>query len=283
MPIKHVSDTARWIAYFRAIESERPDALFRDPFARRLAGSAGEEMARQLGGAELIARSMAVRTAVFDGIINEQVSVHGVDFILNLAAGLDSRPWRLRLPRPVRWVDVDLPDVLDYKRSVLQAETPLCDYRAMSADLANDAEVRRIVAQLGAQDNRGLVITEGLLVYLKPGQVAALAQALHASASLHWWLTDIGSPRSLGMLQAVWEPLLGEGNVKFQFAPPDSTAFFRSCGWSESAFTSSLEEARRLHRHTPMPWLLRLLLWLGSPSRREEFRRLSGTVLMERV
>ena len=37
-PISHVSDTAHWVAMYRAMESERPDALFRDPHARRLAG-----------------------------------------------------------------------------------------------------------------------------------------------------------------------------------------------------------------------------------------------------
>jgi methyltransferase (TIGR00027 family) len=283
MPIKHISDTARWVAYFRALESERADALFKDPFARRLAGSSGEEMAQQLGAVEAIARSMAVRTAVFDELITERVSAHGVNFILNLAAGLDSRPWRLRLPRPVRWVDVDLADMLDYKRSVLHPEKPLCDYQAMPADLTNDADCKQIIARLGAESGRGLVITEGLLVYLKPEQVAALARTLHGSESFRWWLTDIVAPRSLSLLQAIWEPVLAGGNVKFQFAPPESTEFFRSFGWSEEAFRSSLEEARRLGRQVPIPWLTRLLLWVGSPSRREEFRRLSGTVLMERA
>jgi methyltransferase (TIGR00027 family) len=280
--MQHLSDTARWVAHFRALESERPDALFNDPFARRLAGSAGEEMGRQLGSVELIARSIAVRTAVFDELINEQVAAHGVDFILNLAAGLDSRPWRLRLPRQVRWVDVDLPDILDYKRSVLQAEKPLCDYRAMPADLTHDAARTQIIEQLGAGSGRGLVITEGLLVYLQPEQVAALGRTLHLSEGWRWWLTDIVAPRTLDLLQAVWEPVLAGGNVKFRFAPPDSRAFFQSLGWRENAFRSSLEEAQRLRRSAPIPWLTRVLIWLGSQSRREEFRRLSGTVLMER-
>jgi methyltransferase (TIGR00027 family) len=280
--MQHLSDTARWVAHFRALESERPDALFNDPFARRLAGSAGEEMVRQLGSVELIARSIAVRTAVFDELINEQVAAHGVDFILNLAAGLDSRPWRLRLPRQVRWVDVDLPDILDYKRSVLQAEKPLCDYHAMPADLTNDAARTQVIGQLGAGSGQGLVITEGLLVYLQPEQVAALGRALHRSEGWRWWLTDIVAPRTLDLLQAVWEPVLAGGNVKFQFAPPDSRALFQSLGWREDAFRSSLEEARRLRRAAPIPWLTRVLIWLGSQSRREEFRRLSGTVLMER-
>jgi O-methyltransferase involved in polyketide biosynthesis len=42
--IRNISDTARWAAVFRARESDRPDALFRDPFARRLAGQRGEQI-----------------------------------------------------------------------------------------------------------------------------------------------------------------------------------------------------------------------------------------------
>ena len=40
--IENISDTARWVALYRAIESERPDAHFRDPYARRLLGEGGE-------------------------------------------------------------------------------------------------------------------------------------------------------------------------------------------------------------------------------------------------
>jgi len=43
--IRNISDTARWVAVYRARETERADGLFRDPFARRLAGTRGEEIA----------------------------------------------------------------------------------------------------------------------------------------------------------------------------------------------------------------------------------------------
>lgn len=59
----------------------------------------------------------------------------GVDTIVNLAAGLDARPWRLRLPRELRWVDVDLPGIIEYKTSCLGGETPKCDYEAEAIDL----------------------------------------------------------------------------------------------------------------------------------------------------
>lgn len=44
--IRHISDTALWAAVYRARETDRKDALFRDPFARRLAGERGEQIAR---------------------------------------------------------------------------------------------------------------------------------------------------------------------------------------------------------------------------------------------
>ena len=54
MSIENVSDTARWVAVYRAMETERPDALFRDPWGRRLAGVKGKEIVRGLpGGAAL--------------------------------------------------------------------------------------------------------------------------------------------------------------------------------------------------------------------------------------
>lgn len=46
--IRNVSDTARWVAFYRAQETERPDAVFRDPFARRLAGQRGEQIAKAM-------------------------------------------------------------------------------------------------------------------------------------------------------------------------------------------------------------------------------------------
>jgi methyltransferase (TIGR00027 family) len=284
MAIKHISDTARAVAHFRALESERADALFHDPFARRLAGPSGEQMALQLGSADLFARAIAVRTAIFDELILECVTARKVDFIVNLAAGLDSRPWRLALPQALRWVDVDLPNVLDYKRSVLQSEKPRCDYQALPADLT-DADARvQIMRRLDNASECGLAITEGLLVYLRPEQVAALARELHRQReSLRYWVLDTVAPQPLQILQAIWEPVLRGGGIKFQFATADSLTFFQALGWREEEFRSSSDEARRLGRQAPLPWLARLLLWLGSPSRREEFRRLSGTALLERI
>src|ERR1051325_5307588 len=105
--IENVSDTARWVAVYRAMETERPDAIFRDPFAARLAGEHGARIVDTIPRGRQMAWTMITRTAVFDEIIMGAVRGKGVDLVLNLAAGLDARPWRLDLPPRLRWVDVD--------------------------------------------------------------------------------------------------------------------------------------------------------------------------------
>lgn len=64
--IRNVSDTARWVAVYRAQESERRDAVFRDPFARRFAGQRGEEIADALSFGKQSAWSFVARTYLYD-------------------------------------------------------------------------------------------------------------------------------------------------------------------------------------------------------------------------
>ena len=136
--IENVSDTARWVAVYRAMETARPDAIFRDPFAGRLAGEKGEAIVDAMKRGRQMAWAMIVRTAVFDEIIEAQIRA-GVDQIVNLAAGLDTRPWRMKLPADLRWTDVDLPGILDYKLETMRGETPVCRYDAVRADLREPA------------------------------------------------------------------------------------------------------------------------------------------------
>ncbi len=268
------------MAYARSMETERPDALFRDPFARRLAGAEGEAIAREIGDAELIARGIAVRTAVMDELILEAVERDQVDLVLNIGSGLDTRPWRLSLPSTLRWVDVDLPEILEYKGSVLEAKLATCLYKAQSADIV-EARSRLDALALCGQARRALVVTEGLLVYLSPDQVSALARDLTAQTTVKWWLTDLTGPRALEMLRRVWGPRLR--GAQFQFAPADSPGFFSGLGWREHVFRSSRDEAKRLNRSTPTPLLSRVMLALASASFQEEFRRLSGVALLARA
>jgi methyltransferase (TIGR00027 family) len=279
--ITHISDTARWVAIYRAMETERPDAIFRDPFARRLAGAKGEEIVATIKRGRQMAWSMIVRTAVFDEIILARVAA-GADLVVNLAAGLDTRPWRMALPPSLRWVDVDLPDILGYKTEALRGEKTACRYEAVAADLTDAAARAALFKRLGSESRQALVVTEGLLIYLTAGQVEALARDLHAAARFRWWLIDIASPRLLKWMLRTWGKNVKAGNAPFLFAPAEGTGFFRPHGWREAEFHGAGEEAHRLKREMSMMWLWRFLGRLSSAKRREEFRRFAGSVLLER-
>src|SRR5689334_12303683 len=108
--VDRVQDTARWVAMARALESERRDRVFADPFARKLAGIGGERLVDQLSGGIRGTWPIVARTHIIDRLVLSAVR-DGVDAVVNLAAGLDSRPYRLALPSTLTWIEVDLADV----------------------------------------------------------------------------------------------------------------------------------------------------------------------------
>lgn len=283
MPITHVSDTARWVAVYRAMETARPDAIFRDPFAARLAGGRGDEIVDAMKQGRAMAWAMIVRTALFDELILDAVTRRGVDTVVNLAAGLDARPWRMALPAPLRWVDVDLPDILGYKADTLRGEVPRCRYEAVAVDLTDGAARRALFARLGADATRALVVSEGLLVYLTAEQVGSLADDLHAQPSFAWWLIDLASPRLLRIMERTWGKSVAQGNAPFRFGPAEGTAFFAPHGWREEQFRPTMDEARRLRREMRGMWFWRAIMRFYPAKTREEFRRMSGAVLLARA
>ena len=279
-PVSHVSDTARWVAMYRAMESERPDALFHDPWARKLAGPEGEAILRSIPKGAQMAWPMIVRTQVMDEIILRTITQDGVDTVLNLASGLDARPYRLPLPSSLRWVEADFGDVLSYKQEILGSEKPRCALDFVPVDLASDSARADLLARVGAPAKRTFVISEGLLVYLHPAQVASLANDLAHQPSFRWWLIDLASPGLLKMLNKQWGKSLERSPMIF--APEESTGFFEPYGWREQDYRAIFDESFRLNRTMRFASFFRLLGRLQPRKVRERFKRFSGIVLLVR-
>jgi methyltransferase (TIGR00027 family) len=283
MTIENVSDTALWVAVYRAMETARPDAIFRDPYAERLAGEKGQHIVDTMKRGRAMAWAMIVRTAVMDELIMDRVKQGGVDTVLNLAAGLDARAWRLSLPSSLHWIDVDLPAMTEYKASRMRDVKPVCNYEAIAADLTNPAIRDALFSQIGATAKKMLVITEGLLIYLSPEEVQSLARAIHSMRNARWWITDIASPMLLEWMRRSWGKSATLANAPFKFGPEDSAAFFGALGWREVEYRSQVEEARRLRREMRLMWLWRIVGRLQSAKRRAAIKRMSGIILLERV
>jgi methyltransferase (TIGR00027 family) len=281
--ITHVSDTALWVACYRALETERPDALFKDPYARRLAGERGFEILKALPGGRQMSWPLVTRTAVMDEIILRRIKDDRIDTVLDLAAGLDARPWRMPLPPTLRWLDVDLPDMLDYKQSILGDERTNCVYEPHRVDLADGFARRELFRMVGATSKRVLVITEGLLIYLQPEQVTNLARDLHDIPVMQFWLSDLASPGLLKMMERHWAPSLRAGNAPLHFGPADAPGFFAALGWKEVEYHSTFHEGRRLGRTMRLGWLWVLLNKLAPAEKQAEFRRFSTIVVYQRA
>lgn len=257
--IQSVSDTALAVAYARALESDRPDALFQDPFAHLLAGEQGKAIYQQLQGDRSIGWFVSTRTAVLDDWILREIEHHGVDTVLNLAAGLDTRPYRMALPPHLRWVEADLPPILAYKQEKLAQAQPACRLEQIPTDLTNGFQRRHLLAQVNASASRVLVITEGILVYLAPGQVGELAADLHTQPTVTSWFSDLVSPLSVKVARLRMSQASIAREVQLLFAPDNPSHFFNPYGWQVQESRSLWHEARRLNREV---FLGKLARWL---------------------
>jgi len=245
-----IADTALWVAVFRADESERPDAVFHDPFARRLAGERGKEIADRIEFSRTNSWTFVARTYLFDKLIVDHVA-SGYDMVINLASGLDTRPYRLALPPTLQWIEVDLPEMIAYKRAILGDEKPVCILKSISLDLSQKEQRLDLFRKLARQSGKALVICEGLIIYLSAEEAKELAQDLSAQASFRRWAFDLESPAVLAMAKKEMEPGLKEQKVEFKFAPQEGEAFFEAHGWSWIESWSKLQTAAKLNRLSP--------------------------------
>ena len=162
-----MSRTAVGVAALRAYESSRPDRLFDDPYAAAFA-QAGRSVLPEPGPAltglgALMYPQIVVRTRFFDDYLLEA----GCAQVVLLAAGLDSRAFRLAWPPGTRLFEVDLPEVLAFKDDVLTARhaSPSCERFVVRADLREDWAAALRDAGFDAAVPTAWLL-EGLLIYL---------------------------------------------------------------------------------------------------------------------
>jgi methyltransferase (TIGR00027 family) len=276
-PIRDISDTALWVAVYRGQESQRTDAVFRDPYASKLAGERGLQIAGAMPFARRHSWSYVARTWLIDRVIERSVQ-QGTDMVINLAAGLDSRPYRMRLPTSLRWIEIDLPDMLNYKNEVMAAERPVCTLDRVPLDLRDTAARGALFQRLGAEARRVLIVSEGLIIYFDTEDVAELARDLAAPTTFQLWVTDLASPALLRMLQkAIGGPLV-EAGLPLKFAPREGPEFFAPYGWKAVETRSLLHTAAKLKR---LSLGMRLLSLLPDPGGRKPNKPWGGVCLLE--
>jgi len=137
-------------------------------------------------------------------------------------------------------------------------------------------------ATIEAQVARVLVVSEGLLIYLKPDEVAGLAADLAAQPRFASWVADLAGPGLLKMMNWTWGRRLKGGRVAFHFAPEAGPRFFEPYGWRAAEYHANWTEAKRLNRRMRGAWMWDLAMRMMPAARRERYHKMAGTVLFER-
>ena len=278
-----VGTTAVMVAAARARETESPDPLIRDPYARLLVAAAdtgvwekflGQDMQERIGSADPEAAAMfanmlsyqAVRTHFFDSFFAEAADA-GVRQIVILASGLDSRGYRLAWPEGTVVFEIDQPKVLEYKSATLAEHgvRPTADCREVAVDLRQDWPAALKAA--GFDPARPTAwLAEGLLMYL-PAE---------AQDRLFEQITELSAPGSRVSAEAVrhhdeerraqmrerWEKMADDMGIErtVDIADltyndehrADLTDWLNTHGWTATG-TPSTDEMRRLGRWIEVP------------------------------
>ncbi|GFG74054.1 class I SAM-dependent methyltransferase [Mycobacterium botniense] len=200
-----VGATALGVAAARAAETESENPIINDPFARVFVDAAGPGMwtvmanpalAAQLADSEPDARArmqvmvdfMAVRTVFFDEFFLNAADA-GVRQVVILAAGLDSRAWRLPWPAGTTVYELDQPKVLEFKSTTMQQRgaRPAASLVSIPVDLRQDWP--KALQQKGFDPTKPTAWSaEGLLRYLPASAQDVLFERIHALSAQGSWV-----------------------------------------------------------------------------------------------
>jgi len=176
-----VAKTSLLTAAIRTVENNRGEnegRLFTDPFAEVLAGSEGFSILEQVRAEEGDQPGIVLRTRYLDDRIIQGLA-QGIRQIVILAAGMDTRAYRLSFPDGTRVFELDRPEVLSYKQEKLGNTLPHCIRHIVGVDLREEWQSKLIQIGMNTTE-RTLWLVEGLLVYLDEAAVLTLFEKINS-------------------------------------------------------------------------------------------------------
>ena len=251
--LEGVGATALLTAAARALETEKPQGLLSDPLARALAGSEGFELLA-LGAMGLVASNgsplYVVRHRFFDDILLELTETSNIRQVVLVAAGLDTRAFRLDWPDGTRVFEIDQPSVFAHKDAILEAQGAVAcaDRIVVPADLREDWPEALLSREFDPERPTAWV-AEGLLFYLpEPAVHRLLDDTYRLSAPGSVFATDMISA-SPGPPQE-FKDLFASLGAPFVFATEDLAGLVQSHGWDAEEIRFD-EVAHRLGTELP--------------------------------
>jgi methyltransferase (TIGR00027 family) len=247
-----LGQTARWTAAVRAVENSREDRLFADPWADSLAGQEGRDWIEGRSMDSLA--PMILRTRFFDDFLEHITRENQIDQIILVAAGLDTRAFRLSWPRHTKIYELDQASVLEEKEDILSSVDARsnCERRAVNVDLAGSWSDSLISAGF-KPEQPSVWLLEGFLFYIPDETIIELFSKLSQLAVSGSWLGfDIVNRISLTHpLTQPWVEMQAKGGAPWIGSMDDPIGFLTAQGWKATLTQAGQLDAN--HGRWPFP------------------------------
>jgi len=243
--------------WYRAAESERRNAIVRDPHAQRIARAVDFDFTplRCGPGARVTQVGVANRTLLIDRAVRRFLDAHRGATVLNIGCGLDARFLRLD-DGQVRWIDLDVAESIALRRRFFAELTPR--YRMVVGSLLDEAWMSALGVDPAAPV---LVLIEGTLMYFTEAEVRRLIVRLIDRLPVRAFCLEVAGPL---MLRGVHPSLRGLGlEQRFGWGTRD---FAGLTAWHPRLTLTGSQTIWDLHRRRfGLLGLLPLLLpWWGT-------------------
>jgi methyltransferase (TIGR00027 family) len=247
-----LGSTAHWTAGVRAKESAREDRLFNDPWAAALAGQEGQAWMEQRTANSVI--PIVLRTRFFDDFLQRITRQNGVQQIVLLGAGLDTRAFRLNWPEQTRFFELDQPQVLNYKEQILRSAgaQPACARQAIEVDLTGPWQETLFKAGFEPQQPSGWLL-EGFLFYLSNERLTHLLDKVTSLAVPGSWLgfDIINSAVLTSPWTQQWVEMQAKSGAPWIGTMDDPEGFLAARGWRAILSQAGANDAN--HGRWPYP------------------------------
>jgi methyltransferase (TIGR00027 family) len=247
-----LGSTAHWTADIRAKESAREDRLFNDPWAAALAGKEGQEWIEQRSADSVV--PIVLRTRFFDDFLQRITSQNGIRQVVLLAAGLDTRAFRLNWPEQTRLFELDQPAVLQYKEQILYSAgaQPTCTRQTIEVNLTDPWQETLIQTGFDPQQPSGWLL-EGFLFYLSNENLTHLLDEVASLAAPGSWLgfDTINSTVLTSPWTRPWVEMQANAGAPWIGTMDDPEGFLSMRGWKATLSQAGADEAN--HGRWPYP------------------------------
>jgi methyltransferase (TIGR00027 family) len=236
--------TSRWTAAVRARESARADRLFEDPWAEALTGKEGAEWIAQRPEDSTV--PMVIRTRFFDDFLLDIARRHAIRQVVLMAAGLDTRAFRLDWPAGTCLFELDQPEVLQYKQEVLRlaGAQPACQRQLIEADLTSPWQEKLTHSGFDPQ-LPSVWLLEGFLFYLSKESIIQIIDSVTSLAASGSWMgfDIINSAMFTSTWTRPWVEMQASMGAPWMGTLDDPQGFLARRGWQATLTQAGAEDA----------------------------------------